>query len=227
MKNKHNLQPSLDSNIFEGSTTNTRFHTDNAEESNGNTNIPHPIKLKCSNCKELKENSEFYISTKYPKRGFDYRCKICCKSRSTSYHYENRNEVLSKWKINRENLTIEQKEEIANKSKVWYQKDIRQRLLDRAIERSKKKNIFCNLTIDDIKIPDKCPLLNENFKFGSKYDKWFSYSLDRIDNSKGYIKGNIQVVTYLANTMKSQASKKQLIIFAKNILELFKGDDIV
>jgi hypothetical protein len=34
-----NQQPSLDSNIFEGSTTNTQVQTDNAEDSNGNTSV--------------------------------------------------------------------------------------------------------------------------------------------------------------------------------------------
>lgn len=227
MKNKHNLQPSLDSNILEGSTTNTQVQTGNAEDSNGNTNIPHPIKLKCSNCKELKETTEFYISTKYPKRGFDYRCIGCCKSRSQAFHYENREIILSKWKTKREGLSIEDKNDIASKHKIWYQKDIRKRLLERAKDRSKRKNFICDLTIEDIIIPEKCPLLNEEFKYGSIHDKWFTYSIDRIDNSKGYVKGNIQVITYLANTMKSHASKKQLLTFAKNILELFKDDDIV
>lgn len=37
--NEDNQQPSLVSNNFEGSTTNTRIQTDNAEDSNGNTSI--------------------------------------------------------------------------------------------------------------------------------------------------------------------------------------------
>lgn len=35
--NEDNQQPSLGSNIFEGSTTNNRVHTDNAEDSNVDT----------------------------------------------------------------------------------------------------------------------------------------------------------------------------------------------
>lgn len=34
-----NQQPSLDSNIFEGSTTNSQIQTDNAEDSNANTSF--------------------------------------------------------------------------------------------------------------------------------------------------------------------------------------------
>lgn len=194
---------------------------------NPDTNIPHPIKLKCSSCQEYKSPDEFYISTKYPKRGREYRCKKCAKERSLAYHYENQEALLTKWKINRDNLTREQKEEIAAKNREWHKKDVRMRLLTRVKERSKRHNMVCDITIEDIVIPEKCPLLGIPFAYGSKHDRWHSYSLDRIDNSLGYVKGNVQVISYLANTMKSQASKEQLITFAKNILLLFKDDDIV
>jgi hypothetical protein len=36
---KDNQQPSLDSNIFEGSTTNSRVLTHNGEDSNANTSV--------------------------------------------------------------------------------------------------------------------------------------------------------------------------------------------
>lgn len=222
-----NLQPSLISNDFEGSTTNNRVQTDRAEDSNVDTSAQHPKKLKCSSCKEDKETKEFYISNKYPKRGYEYRCIECSKKRSLGYHEENREKLCTKWKIKRENLTKEQKEEIAEKSKIYYRQNLKKLLVSRARSRSTIQNLYCDITEDDIIILDKCPLLGIPFKYGSKHDKWFTYSLDRIDNSKGYIKGNVQVITYLANTMKSQATIEQLKTFAKNILKLYKDDDIV
>ena len=95
-------------------------------------------------------------------------------------------------------------------------------MFHRAKERALKNNIPFNITVDDIVIPDKCPLLECSFIKGSSDNKWYSYSLDKIDNSKGYVKGNIQVITYLANTMKSKASKEELINFANNILKIYK-----
>jgi len=209
------------------STKQVQRLTSEQESNKLDTNIPHPSRLKCSECKEVKDSHEFYISTKYSKRGYDYRCKKCCKSRSVAQHFENRDAILLKWKNTRDSLTTEQKKDIAIKSKEWYRNSIKKRLLARAKDRSKRLGMYCNIDISDIIITEKCPLLEIPFEYGSTHNKWLTYSIDRIDNTKGYVKGNIQIITYLANTMKSKATIPQLRTFAKNILLQFKDDDIV
>jgi hypothetical protein len=65
----------------------------------------------------------------------------------------------------------------------------------------------------------KCPVFNRKFiKKGGKHNP-FSMSIDRIDPRKGYTRGNVQLLSYLANAMKQNATSSQLKQFAKWALE--------
>lgn len=69
--------------------------------------------------------------------------------------------------------------------------------------------------------PKKCPVFNQSFVAGSGSPHAWSPSVDRIVPSKGYVRGNIQIISYKANTMKQNATIKQLIQFALWILKRF------
>mgnify|MGYP001590626337 CR=1 FL=1 len=87
----------------------------------------------------------------------------------------------------------------------------RYRLLENAKRRAKKKGLEFSITLDDITIPSLCPLLGIEIQLGG--DGLFnmnSPSLDRIDNSKGYVKGNVAVISLKANKLKSDLSLKEL-----------------
>lgn len=92
-----------------------------------------------------------------------------------------------------------------------------------ARDRANKKSIEFNIQYEDIKIPKICPVLNIPIVVragrGIQGGKFDSPSLDRIDNSKGYIKGNVQVISHLANSMKSIADKDQLLSFAAWVIK--------
>lgn len=67
--------------------------------------------------------------------------------------------------------------------------------------------------------PDKCPVFNQPFvERGAGFSNW-SPSIDKRDPSKGYVKGNIQVISMLANCMKRNATPEQLKQFAQWALE--------
>ena len=91
--------------------------------------------------------------------------------------------------------------------------------------RAEKRQIEFNIEYEDIVLPEFCPVLGIKLKVnsgsgaGGKDD---SYSLDRIDNTKGYIKGNVQVISHKANSMKSTATADELIKFAEWIMRTYK-----
>ena len=60
---------------------------------------------------------------------------------------------------------------------------------------------------------NKCPIMGTEFIRGEPRNN--SPSLDRIDNDKGYVPGNIQIISNLANKMKHNATKEQLERFCK------------
>ena len=99
----------------------------------------------------------------------------------------------------------------------WCRENIDSKLISVAKQRAKKRNQDFDITKDDIILPTHCPILgikleyNQGSGAGGKDN---SYSLDRIDQSKGYIKGNVQVISHKANSMKFTASKEDLLKFS-------------
>jgi len=95
-------------------------------------------------------------------------------------------------------------------------------LLVSARYRAEKLGLAFNIEEKDIVIPAHCPILKTELKRdNSAINREFSPSLDRIDNDKGYIKGNVQVISYLANTMKSNAKPHELLLFAEWIFNTY------
>lgn len=86
-----------------------------------------------------------------------------------------------------------------------------------AKRRARRKRIDFNIELEDLPpIPDVCPILGIPLKsntnsFGPCDN---SPSIDRIDNSKGYIKDNVIIISYKANRMKSNATIEELRRFA-------------
>ena len=87
--------------------------------------------------------------------------------------------------------------------------DARQTMLTNARQRSKRNGRECTITKEDIVIPEYCPVLGIKLEQGGSF-KSNSPSLDRIDNSKGYIRGNVIVVSNRANSIKRDATIEEL-----------------
>ena len=79
-----------------------------------------------------------------------------------------------------------------------------------------------NLRPEDIIINEYCPFFNTKIDYRPKLKNnltKFNYSVDRIDNSKMYMKGNIWIISRFANTMKNDSSLHELKTFSVNVLK--------
>ena len=93
-------------------------------------------------------------------------------------------------------------------------------MLNNSKQRAKRAGLEHTLTIDDIVIPDFCPVLGIKLETGNRKNHYNAPSIDRIDNTKGYIKENIVVVSTRANLLKSDATINELVMVAKFYNEL-------
>ena len=64
-------------------------------------------------------------------------------------------------------------------------------------------------------IPEFCPILGIPLIRVGTIATDNSPSIDRIDSTKGYIKGNVQVISKKANTLKNSSSLSELIILGE------------
>lgn len=79
-----------------------------------------------------------------------------------------------------------------------------------------------DLKPEDIIINEYCPFFNTKIDYRPRLKDGhtkFNYSIDRIDNSKMYMKGNIWVISRFANTMKNDSSLDELKTFSLNVLK--------
>lgn len=141
----------------------------------------------CITCHLDKDLNEFKQHSVYKdKKYYRNECNICLNKRHTSYRAQGR---------------------------IFHPE---RELLNAARYRAKKNGIDFNLLIDDIFIPDICPVLEIAFfsKRGRLNDRGpcdNSPLLDRIDSNKGYIKGNCCVISHKANRMKQENTLEDLL----------------
>jgi hypothetical protein len=161
---------------------------------------------KCSRCQQWLDLSEF--KTRIVKCGklkvptLTYRC-TCNKCSLEEFH-----KVVHKY-TNPEALRSR------------HQKDPRKRMFKDCRFRSQQKGIEFNISLDDLEIPKKCPLLNIVLSTSNSIVSPNSPTIDRIDSTKGYIKGNVWIISHKANTAKNNLTLKELKLLTKNLQKLW------
>lgn len=130
------------------------------------------------------------------RRGAKY-CSILCRR---GYHNK-------KWRdSNKEGV-----KDFARQYQRQYQQDNPEKtLLSRAKHRAKKKSLPFNLDLDDIVIPDVCPVLGVPLQRSNSSPSDNSPSLDKIIPELGYTKGNVIIISHRANRIKTNATLDEI-----------------
>lgn len=201
-------------------------------EENGITYTPrgHLIKsndptLKyCSSCNQFLSLDKFgYHRGKNGNLYINSSCKKCSSIRAQ--RSPNRDSVMLKSNINkkiRASQDPEYKEHLRAIKSAWNhsKKGIAYSMWKNAKTRATLLKIPFDITSEDIFniIPEECPILKHKLEIGNLGGDKYSPSLDRIVPELGYVKGNIQIISRLANAMKNNATPEELKLFAEYII---------
>lgn len=184
----------------------------------------------CQKCYSCQEDSAF-SRDKRRKDGLYPNCKNCMKEYyqatrerqlAQKKEYAARPEVQEYTKAFRKDWYLKNKEELQSRRKEYYSsvENRAKLMLFKSRERAQEEGWEFSITVDDIVIPERCPYLDIvlTHELGRGQLETNS-SLDRIDSTKGYIPGNVQVISRLANTMKSNATVETLLTFSRNVIK--------
>ncbi len=171
------------------------------------------IEKLCKKCNTIKTTDNFH-KNKRTTSGLSEYCISCKKEYDLLYRQTDKiKQMYSSEKYKRKKLKYKNENYIKIKL-------ITTKMSARA------RNIEFSIDENDLSIlPEYCPLLNVkiDYEYGNGINL-NAASIDRIDNSKGYIKGNVWIISRLANTMKSEATIEQLLEFSNNTIKIFKND---
>ena len=161
------------------------------------------IVKRCSKCRLTKSLEEFWKNNN-SRDGRQHTCIDCQKERWEK-DVTKREDVRAKFRA---------REQLYNDTHVnkylWFE----------ARKRAKEKGLEFTIKPDDITVPDVCPVSLVSMERNRGKLGPNSFSLDRIDSSKGYIPGNVAVISFKANQIKNNFSLEEL----ERLLKYMRGD---
>lgn len=117
-------------------------------------------------------------------------------------------------------------------NKDYLSKDTSVKLIQGALQRARRDGRECSLKPEDIRIPEFCPILGikmfEAIGEGKKGGSWNDNapSLDRNDNSKGYTKDNVRVISKKANILKRDGAIEDFLSLLAYLIDTEMGEDM-
>lgn len=97
----------------------------------------------------------------------------------------------------------------------WNERNLEKVLWRKARDRAAKLGIPFRISVEDVKVPTRCPILGIPLKMNRGKHAATSPTLDRIIPKKGYVRGNTAVISFRANLIKNDATPQELDLVAR------------
>ena len=129
-------------------------------------------------------------------------------------HKEERLAYNKQWRLEHEGHNVAY-------NKKWTAEHRAEALLRMARKRVKQDGVECNIDLSDIVIPEFCPVLGIKIDCSAPSRADNIPSLDRIDPAKGYVKGNVWVISWKANHLKTNNTLETLHALTRALERLY------
>jgi hypothetical protein len=181
------------------------------------SNLPHHEEVKtCKGCGKDFPKTEQYFKKVNERRGHVSICAYCIDCYNANRRQKRADDP-------------EHRDDIERKRRRAIRRSPEKYMVIKARKRAKLMGYDFNIDESDIVIPKRCPLLGIELingigkgTQGEMRDHFVS--IDRIDSSKGYVKGNVWVISYRANRLKADATLEELQLITKNLRKKLKKE---
>lgn len=159
------------------------------------------------------------------RRGYDK--KRAPKRAVDKAYLENKKEWSRAYRVNRRQ-SPEYVEKVRAVAREWYSRGVgtgrvttQEAWIKRTVYVANKRAARCGfpgaLLVSDVELATTCPILGVEIVYGGRSDN--SASLDKVVPSKGYVAGNVRVVSRRANRLKADATLAELRAIVRYVEE--------
>src|SRR5579863_257581 len=124
-------------------------------------------------------------------------------------HRKSVNQINKRWK-DKNRVLVRRREKDRAYRRAGTGEGYRALWLNNIKHRARKKGLPFDLTLEDLVFPNICPVLGIPIKERSGAFSDNSPSIDRTIPERGYVKGNVAIMSYRANRIKCHASLAEL-----------------
>lgn len=186
---------------------------------NGVTDTEELIRLIGDDLGDIpSKNSVRHYRSNFKKYGADWlEAEKARRNQQYANNPEKGKEATRRWQANNPEVRNET-------SKRWDAENPAKRLLLACKARAKQRGHECTITVEDLRAmlaPMTCAVTGLQLtyeKTSESKTRPFAPSIDRIDNSSGYVLGNVRVVCCLYNLMRADHKDEDVLIVAKALV---------